>query len=855
MKKEKKRPKFKLIYKILIILAVFVGSLIYFSSDITETIFGSDVKTVGMRGATLPVITMEVDGKRINTLNGYVANLDEMIVRESITPISVDRSFTIKINEHESNVKKLKYEVFNLEKSLVESGNFTVLDTDEKEKTVRIELLEKLESGTEYVLRVTLITNESKRIYYYTRLKMYEDGKLGEKLGFVQYFHSTLLNKFGNRAQELESYLEPKWGVDNSDFSHVDIHSSLGMISYGNLDPTIVYEMTPTVTEFYDTMASVYQKFIVSVETDEGPEYYLVKEKFRFNYTEKRVYLYNYERDMDEFFDINKMDPVKREFKLGITQNKNNQVMASPDGKYMAFVYNRELVVYDIENNKASMAFSFRDSTIDYEREYYDSYDVRLLRCNNNGTVDFYVYGYMNRGEYEGRVGIVLYRFNKELNANEERLYLPINSSYQVLLSDMTDFAFLTEYESFYISIFDNIYCYDLITGELNLVASDVPEENMVYCREENYIAWQNSSNPLMADKISILHLDTGETYLVSMPNGYVKLYGSINNNLIYGFSKSADVARKNDGSITLPSYMLTIADSEGKSLKTYSSRDCYIRDVEIGDNILTIKRVKKESADPVTYADIEDDTILNKLSSEAKNADIIKHVTDRMLTEYYVTIPGSEEIPAVPKIIGARNVVINYETTVRVTEPEERDSCYYAYSFGEIVKASKKAAEAVAAADEHVGTVINRLGKLIWERGVKSAKREITGLKAVQAGDGYSSMQAAIKMLILYRNLETDTKSFNYARESAYNWMNRSLKPSIVDMTGATLDEVLYFVYKKRPVIALKSNGDACVISAYDALSVTYYEPSKGRSMKMGMETASNEFAKAGNIFFTYVE
>lgn len=855
MRTEKKKRKFKFIYKVLIILAVFVVSLVYFSGGIQETIFRNDIKTVETRNATLPTVTLEVEGSRINTLNGYVANLNENIVRESITPVTAARSFTVKINEHESHVKKLKYEVFNLEGSSVEEGSFTVLDTGESEKSVRIDLLEKLESGVEYILKLTLITNESKRVYFYTRLKMYEDGHLEEKLEFVSNFHKTLLDRHGKRAEALQDYLEPVRGTDNTTLAHVDIHSSLHMVSYGGLEPKVVYELTPCITEFYDGMASVLLKFVVSIKTDLGDEYYLVKEKYRFNYTEKRTYLYNYERDMEEIFDINNFSLAKREFKLGITENRDTAAMASPDKKYMAFVYNRELVVYDIENNKASMAFTFRDSSADYEREYYDSYDIRLLKCNNNGTVDFCVYGYMNRGEYEGRVGIVLYRYYFENNAREELLYMPINSSYQVLLSDMTDFAYLTEYDSFYFSIYDNIYCYDLITGELNVIAQDVPKENFVYLPQEKYIAWQTASDPLKADGIKILQLESGEGCMITVPNGFVKLFGSINGNIIYGYSQASDTERKKDGSVMLPSYMLNIADGTGKVLKTYSSNNNYITGVAIGDNILTIGRVEKISDNPVIYAAVDDDTILNRLNVTTGPVEITKRVTDRLLTEYYVSVPGSNEILSIPHLTMARNVVIGRDTTVRVSEPGERNECFYAYSFGEILCASKNAAEAVKCADENVGTVINRSGKIIWERGVKSQRREITGIAQKATGNGLTSLQAAIAVLAAYRNQEINTAAFNVAVTGATEWMNANLRPSIVNLTGATLDEVLYHVYKKRPVIAIKSNGDACLVTAYDATTVTLLDPVTGRTTRTGMTSAELDFNRSGNIFITYVD
>ena len=41
----------------------------------------------------------------------------------------------------------------------------------------------------------------------------------------------------------------------------------------------------------------------------------------------------------------------------------------------------------------------------------------------NDGTVDFLVYGYMNRGIHEGQVGVILYRYNSNENSIEAVSY------------------------------------------------------------------------------------------------------------------------------------------------------------------------------------------------------------------------------------------------------------------------------------------------------------------------------------------------------------------------------------------------------------------------------------------------
>lgn len=840
----------------MIVLAVFVGALFFFGSNITENIASTSAETTPMSDATLPVISLEVSGCEINRLHGYVSNLDAMVMRESVTPLKSSRNFTVLINENESDVKKLKYEVYNEDGIETESDTFTVLDVESGPKKVDISLQETMKSGREYVIRITLITNKSKRIYYYTRLKMYDDGYLFEKLEFAKYFHDTLINGSEEEKEELKKYLESSKASDNSSFASVNIKSSFDMVTWGDLNPQVVWEELPTINEFYDSMASLELKSVVSVETEYGTELYVVKEHMRFNYTAARVYLYTYDRTMEAVFNPKNVSLSKSEFKLGVTGDVDAQTAASDSGKYLAFVYGRELNIYGVGDNRITDVFSFRQDNGDYSRDYYDQHDIRLIRVHDNGDTDFLVYGYMNRGEYEGRVGIVLYRFVYGENRIEEQLYIPVNTTFQLLKSDMTDFAYLGERDVFYFSLYDSIYSFNLVTDELETLADHVPEDCMLYCEEKTYLIWQDSESKDGGKHIYMLDLETGEIRSRTAPEGEtVRLYGRINDNFIYGYAYKNCVSIKPDGSRTLPAYKLVIENKDGEILKTYQESGLFIDHIEIGENILVLKRLKRKAGDAVQYEEAPDDSIMNRPVEAQKPVELTKRITDRILTEYYVSFPDSVHMDAQPATRTSLNTVINRETTFRVSEPEDRTIQSYAYSFGSVVYADPDTASVISAADRYTGTVISRNGRLVWERGVKSGRSEISGLATVSSDAEMTSLQAAMKMLLQYKNQEVDTTGFDVNTSSASGWLRENTALSVVDLSGATLDEALYYVYKSRPVIAIRDNGIAGVITAYDAVSVTVWEPSKRKSTKYQLKEATAMYEAAGNLFISYVD
>ena len=52
----------KLIYRIIILTAIFLSSLYYFGTNMNEEIFDIDTKTMQMDNATLPYVTMFTGG-------------------------------------------------------------------------------------------------------------------------------------------------------------------------------------------------------------------------------------------------------------------------------------------------------------------------------------------------------------------------------------------------------------------------------------------------------------------------------------------------------------------------------------------------------------------------------------------------------------------------------------------------------------------------------------------------------------------------------------------------------------------------------------------------------------------------
>ena len=108
--------------------------------------------------------------------------------------------------------------------------------------------------------------------------------------------------------------------------------------------------------------------------------------------------------------------------------------------------------------------------------------------------------------------------------------------------------------------------------------------------------------------------------------------------------------------------------------------------------------------------------------------------------------------------------------------------------------------------------------------------------------------------MMGAYLKLEIDATAFGDAQR-VKDFLEAATGRRMISLTGATLDEVLYFVFRGAPVYAMKGITEAVVITGYNASGVTVYEPSTGKYKVYSLREAEEMFEAAGNIFLSYVK
>ncbi len=843
----------KHMYRGVVLIVVFILSMMFMQRYMKDVTISFNT-TVSLEEPTFPLLYVETDNYIVNEMHGYSSSLDAVTVRESMTYMDATKKLKIRIEDEENEIRKVKYEVrYVATNECVESNATSDILTDDTGKYIEIDLVESYLQGKEYAMKLTAITSEGRKIHYYTRLKYYSDESyFDKKIAFVQEFHNATFDK--EAINEYSSYLE--YGdTDNSTLAYVDIRSSIENIGWGNMKPKVVSEVIPMFTEYTRETASVVFNYYVKAKNgNEKADLYLVNEFIRIRYANNRMYLLGYQRTMEEVFNSDLTDIEDSALKIGITNHENLKLYTSSEQTKLCFVQQGALWYYDTVENRAVRVFSFFDTkNKDYERSGYDHYDINVINMTEEGNIDFMVYGYFNRGDYEGRVGILLYTFHASENRIEELVYIPMETTYEMLKEDLNDYGYLSTNGVFYFAMNNQVYSYNIAAKSVAIIASDIPEENILLLPHAGYLVWQDSSELEECKTIHLLNMET-ETLknIDASAKENVVLLGSSEDNIIYGKVKTSNIKTQKQGEKIVPYYEIIICNGEGEVLKTYSKNNIYISGVIVKNNVITLQRMRKSSESSTGYVAIQNDSIINNIETLADGFSLEFKISETALKEYYIQLPSNVVLTEVPKKKTTVNTIITTSTTLILeNETAQNIEKYYVCGYGTIIDSFYNISEAIVSADAAMGAVMDSNYKIVWERGGKYLSNTIHDVPKINTTSQIDSIGACIAMTLKFNGVSCNAEKISSMQQSVYEILSSKYEGNTYNLTGCNLDEALYYVSAGVPVIAMKSSGLAVLLTGYDEYYVKYFDPAANMSKTMLLSSADSMFEEAGNIFY----
>ena len=414
----------------------------------------------------------------------------------------------------------------------------------------------------------------------------------------------------------------------------------------------------------------------------------------------------------------------------------------------------------------------------------------------------------------------------------------------------------------YYFAVANTVYAYNMESHRLIKLAENVTNSSFQIIQgiskkeaskviEYDCFTWSDNLEKGYGDELTVFNLETEEkTILKPETEGcYIRLLGVINDKVIYGYVNKSDIVSKSVDEEIAPCYKIVIADEKGNAVKTYEQKNVYVQEVSVQGNVMTLSRLKKIGEK--TYKKISDDSILNQTESQASAYQMVSRVTSAAQTEWYIAFPASFTIDQVPSYEVADEQILTSARAVHLDEI--RVPQYYVYALGKITEAYEKPVPAIQKADEQMGVVISRTHHVVWERSGSFLMNSIAGIEMQKAQGQISGFAACVSMVLKANHVSVDATALSKKKSAIYPMLAQYMEEP-VNLTGATLDQVLYFVSNNKYVIAVTGDSTAVVISGYDTKNITVYNPVSGKVETYKRTQAEKLFKDNGNSFFSYL-
>ncbi len=811
--------KKKRIIKAVVLMAVFLMAVLV-SSLITNR--GNDDAKVDLGDPTLPRVSFMVKGEEINHLQGYVNEMNVSAMRDTITPIEKNGNLEMHIEADGNTISEISYDVYSLDgQEVYASGN--VKKFTEESATLKLSKALK-RTQMEAVLCIKLQLKD-KPVYFYTRIIRPTDIHVKECLEHAKKFHEGTFA--GKRDNE---FIAKQLIPDNSQkvysYQHVTLSSNLDKVTWGKINPEIIGDVEWNVQEANPVYTSFLVNYQVSSSEDDSKKDIInVREFYRVRYTDDNIYLQVFDRTLNQVFDGNMASFVKNGIRLGIV-SQDIPIVKNDKGTFIAFVVGRDLWSYNVSDNKISLVFSFANREGHDRRGQYDQHSVKIIDQDEKGNLVFAVYGYMNRGKHEGEVGVDVYYYDVEKNMVQEKAFIPSDKSFVMAQKELGEMLYYDQNSlMLYVLADDKLLQASTEKNRQKVLEENIKEGQYVVSEDNRLFAFLKTDSSSKKESIKVMNLQKSTEISIEAENGeHINPLGFIDGDFIYGVQKVEDQAKLITGDMISPMYEIRIVDYTGKLVKRYSQKDVYIKDISINGDQVTVNRVKKSDGQ---YIETEPDYISSSKEKPEKEDVVGLYYTETRGNQCFVKINRAKLKKSV-KVLRPKQIYNDSSVTIEKNEKAVEEQ-FYVYGLGTLQGVYKKAGEAVQEAEQVAGVVVSERQSYIWQKGNRLLACD-SKTKAFKKKEGQTSLEACEALMKKTEGVKTD-------------------------LTGCRLDQIFYMVNLGRPVIAIKGNEHAVLITGYDLQKVYYIDPEDGKEHGIYLGEMEKDMEAHGNIYIGYLD
>lgn len=752
--------------------------------------------------SSFPTLTMEYNGRQINELYAYSADMDLNYAAQAIYLLEDTYEIPVEIELNGCTVSSLEFYIYNMEtSSLIQNGTASELSTADGVLSASLVIDQIISNDTEYVLDIVLTLKDSTTLHFYTRVLRASGTYIADEIDLAFTFSEATVT---GDEDVFSSYMETNpWTQSNNNFSGVNLKSSIKQMMWQGLEVELLDTAKLTITDINNTIGCFTLEYVLTRQDGDTTEYYRVSEYFRIRMTDTNAYILSYERTVDEIF-IPSQDLLSTSsVELGILSSADLETAASSDGYYSCFVNGGTLWEMDSSAKELVRIFSFEtDDAADTDSRFYD-HDIEILSVGTNGDVEFLVYGYMNAGAHEGLCGVGLYQYSASAGEVTEELFIQADVPYEILKETTGDMVYVSEAEILYILIDQILYSVTLDSYKTEIIAEGLASGSYSVSLEENIIAWQEDGKINDASKITIFNAETGKKTTVKAGSGSsIKILGFIGDDLVYGTGDEGNYYYDDSDEEYLLMGRIFVKNSDGTIENEYISDSGYFISAQYEYNRIIIEKNEGESL-----------TVYSSQITAVSTPEVSSEYDDTKEYIYYVEFIKSTTTSG--------DFTITLDVPVYVTDADlvvpsgflDLSGRYLVYGKGSLVLITASASEAVTTAYEYEGYVKDEEG-YFYRRGMRASSISMSESNIEKALEQYESGDLTV-------------------------------------ITGITLTQAFYFTGESIALI-WEYAGETYIIYGYDSGDdLLLYNVETGETSEMSNEDAQEAFENSDGSLY----
>ena len=819
---KKKKPWSKRRVRIIVLSGIFFAALLFYFMHAYRSMDRNSRVYANMGESKLPYVYMLMGEKKINPLHGYYQEMSGSVVRDSIATLPEDRKLLLFAALKKNSIEAAFYDIRSLDGSeLIEKDSKAELEKTSEGVKITLPIQNLIQEGKEYQLRLRLDMGENS-VYYYTRILLGKEKMAEEMLNLGESFTRKTFSK--SEAKSLSTYLESEDTMDNSDLSHVNLHSSFQQITWGESGMSLDGDIEISLKELSGIMGLIQLRYATKAEDKEGnTRRFYNEDNFVMRYDSQRICLMDFDRRTTEIFDTQNFRFQEKSLLLGVDSAEQMQSKCSGNKEYYAFSKGNALYRLNSEG-VLTRIFTYLTEENNRFRGDFLSHGIRLMDVKDNGDVDFLAYGYISRGRHEGYTGIVFYTYDNSDNTVVENFFLPLQENKEELEESLHSLAYYAGNKMFYLYYGGTVYGIDTNSFEVLTLASTLKEGELSSSEDGQYLAYdEKNGESELSSTVVFKNLKLDRTRNISEENKLFSVIGFIENDLIIGVQDRALGTEWNpQGEIPVEEIRIIGPDQNEKL--SYKKENLYFSNFSISGNQLSFDEYS-HNENGYSYAG-KDSILSNKVEEERTlKPELIN--SEGMGKNYLLPYPGKKikkitvQNPEKFSIEKAGSIELNQEKT-----PET--GRFFAYSLGHYRGNYANMERAIGAVNENFGYILDGKQSFLWNRTDRPG-------------------------VIIGKTRENEITDFVAEIPELRNSLDFK-NGKILNLYGVSLNSALYYTAKGYPLM-IRIEGNWELITGYNGSQITSFVLGGTAAPKLvKKEEAVARYDTVHNAFFAFL-